>query len=269
MRRILIAGILLTLAACKQQRASQAGANAPEPKAAAMADAPQAAGETVRGKILERIDTPQYSYLRLQTGSGEQWAAVTKTDKAVGAEVSVVNAVWMQNFKSNTMNRTWERIAFGSLDDGSSAALPAGHPNVDPAAAKFAASAGQAPAGMQQHPAPAAAADLGTIKVAKASGPEGRTVADVWARRASLKDKRVAVRGKVVKATLGVMGKNWLHVRDGSGEGQTADLTVASADAASVGDTVLVTGIVHLDRDLGAGYHYDVIVEDAQVKLEP
>ena len=106
------------------------------------------------------------------------------------------------------------------------------------------------------------------MKVAKASGPQGRTIADVYAQRASLKDKKVSVRGRVVKATNGVMGKNWLHLRDGTGEGQTADLTVASEHSAGVGETVLITGTVHLDRDLGAGYHYDVLVEDAQLTPE-
>jgi hypothetical protein len=274
MRRFLIVGITLAVGACKQE-------SAPQPKSAAVAPAPAPAAApaeatlvSLRGKIAERIDTPQYSYLRLTTASGDQWAAVSKTDKPVGAEVAVVKAAWMENFKSNSMGRTWERIAFGTLDEPGAAPqpsseMPAGHPQLDPATAKFASAtgAGQGSA-MHQHPSPAAAADLGKIKVAKAPGAEGRTVADVWARRASLKDKKVAVRGKVVKATLGVMGKNWLHLRDGSGEGQSSDLTVASADVAAVGDTVLVTGVVHLDRDLGAGYHYDVIVEDAQVKAE-
>jgi len=65
-----------------------------------------------------------------------------------------------------------------------------------------------------------------------------------------------------------VLGKNWLHLRDGTGEGASSDLAVASGETAAVGDTVLVSGTVRLDRDLGAGYHYDVIIEDAQLKTE-
>ena len=118
------------------------------------------------------------------------------------------------------------------------------------------------------HPRPAAPADVGSIRVAKAAGSNGRTISDIHARAAQLKDKKVAVRGKVVKATNGVMGKNWLHLRDGTGEGSSADLTVASSNTAQVGDTVLATGVVHLDRDLGAGYHYDVLVEDAKLEKE-
>ncbi len=261
--------LVLALAACKQQ------APAPQPLAAPAAKAP-AAQDGIRGTVAEKIDAAQYSYLKLKTPAGEVWTAVPKTDKAVGAEVTVVNAAWMENFQSKSLNRTWERIAFGTLGEGAgAAALPAGHPStagqgpgVQGAGMFAAAAAGDTGAGLPKHPAPSAAADLGAIKVAKAAGKQGRTVAEIWRTRAALKDKDVAVRGKVVKATNGVLGKNWLHLRDGTGEGATSDLVVSSTDTASVGDTVLVTGVVHLDKDLGAGYHYDVIVEDAKIKAE-
>jgi hypothetical protein len=77
------------------------------------------------------------------------------------------------------------------------------------------------------------------------------------------------VRGKIVKANAGIMGKNWLHLRDGYATGTASDLTVTtSAVAPKVGDTVLVTGKVSLNKDFGMGYQYDVIIEDAEVKVE-
>ena len=258
------------LFACNKSAPSAANAATPRQVAAAATTATSG----IQGKVIEKIDAAQYSYLKLQTKDGEVWTAVPKTDKGVGAEVTVANAMWMQNFKSNTMGRTWERIAFGTLDEGAAAAAAPAAAAASPGQGMFAEAAsphgsmasphGGAPA----HPTAAPAADVGKIKVAKAAGKSGRTVAEIWSKRASLKDQKVAVRGKVVKATNGVMGKNWLHVRDGTGEGASADLTVASDDTAAVGDTVLVTGVVHTDKDLGAGYHYDVIVEDARIKAE-
>jgi hypothetical protein len=113
--------------------------------------------------------------------------------------------------------------------------------------------------------APAASVDLAGI--AKAEG--GRTVAEVFAAKAELAGQEVLVRGRVVKSNPNVMGKNWLHVRDGSGGEGTNDLTVTTTGAApQVGDTVLVKGTVALDRDLGMGYRYEVIVEDAEVTIE-
>lgn len=112
--------------------------------------------------------------------------------------------------------------------------------------------------------APAASVDLAGI--AEAEGD--RTVAEVFAAKADLAGQQVLVRGRVVKSNPGVMGKNWLRVRDGSGGDGTNDLTVTTTGAApQVGDTVLVKGTVALDRDLGMGYRYEVIIEDAEVAI--
>jgi hypothetical protein len=79
----------------------------------------------------------------------------------------------------------------------------------------------------------------------------------------------VAVRGKVVKYNEGILGKNWLHLRDGSGTaGKDDDLAVTTQGKAAVGDVVVVRGPLHLDRDFGAGYAYALIVEDAEVGKE-
>ena len=75
------------------------------------------------------------------------------------------------------------------------------------------------------------------------------------------------MRGQVVKSNGGIMGKNWLHVQDGSGTQDAAnfDLTVTTGDEAKVGDVVVVHGTVQVDKDFGAGYSYPVLVEDAKV----
>jgi hypothetical protein len=72
----------------------------------------------------------------------------------------------------------------------------------------------------------------------------------------------------VVKYNSGIMGKNWLHVQDGSGEAGTNDLTVTTMATAAVGDTVLVKGMAVTDKDFGYGYKYAFIIEDAQVTVE-
>ncbi|MGZ6142674.1 MAG: hypothetical protein ACXWLM_05015 [Myxococcales bacterium] len=174
---IVIATSLALFACTKSAPPATAAPTAQQPATTASAG--------IRGKVTEKIDAAQYSYLKLQTAEGETWTAVPKTDKAVGADVVVANAVWMQNFKSNTMGRTWERIAFGTLDDGASstapsAAVPAGRVPVtgDSAQGMFAQAASPqgsaavaSPHGATpQHPTPSAAADVGKIKVAKASG---------------------------------------------------------------------------------------------------
>ncbi len=100
----------------------------------------------------------------------------------------------------------------------------------------------------------------------KAAG--GETVAECLRGRAPLKGKDVKVRGKVVKFTPNVMGKNWIHIQDGTGAEGMHDLTVTTAATVKVGDTVVVEGPLSVDKDFGAGYRYPVIIEDAKVTVE-
>jgi aspartyl/asparaginyl-tRNA synthetase len=104
------------------------------------------------------------------------------------------------------------------------------------------------------------------VKVDKAAGADGRTIAEVYAQRGTLKEKGVTVRGKVVKFNEGIMGRNWVHLRDGSGTAnKDNDLTVTTDAKVAVGDVVVVKGTVRVDKDFGTGHPYAVIVEDAKV----
>ncbi len=96
------------------------------------------------------------------------------------------------------------------------------------------------------------------------------TVADLYAKKDELAGKQVTLRGKVMKFSPMIMGKNWIHVQDGSGEASAGnnDMTVTTSQSANVGDTVLVKGTLVANKDFGAGYSYDVIVEDAEVTVE-
>jgi len=96
--------------------------------------------------------------------------------------------------------------------------------------------------------------------IPKAKG--GYTVAELHAKKAELKGKKVAVRGKVVKVNAQIMGKNWLHLQDGTGKAGTNDITATSAGSANVGDVVLATCTLSVDKDFGAGYFYSIILED-------
>lgn len=95
------------------------------------------------------------------------------------------------------------------------------------------------------------------------------TIAEIFEHKDHLAGQPVVVRGKVVKTNPGIMGKNWLHIRDGSGVDGSNDLTVTSPDALPlVGDTVLVSGILEVNKDFGMGYVYVAIIEDAAITVE-
>jgi hypothetical protein len=201
----------------------------------------------MKGVVLEVKDVDAYTYLRLKTDNGETWAAVGKAAVKKGAEVTIDNPMVMRNFKSETLNRTFDTIVFGSLA-GSTAA---GAANLN-----------------QVHAGIATAPDAGVVKVAKAEGANARTVAEVNADRLALKDKAVVIRAKVVKFTGGIMGKNWIHLRDGSGTAADGsnDILVTSMDEPKVGDVVVAKGVVKTDVNLGSGYAYKVLVEDVSFR---
>ena len=125
----------------------------------------------------------------------------------------------------------------------------------------------QMPPGM--HPAQGSKPAAETVAPGSITPAEGGlTVGDIFAKRTELAGKSVTVRGKVVKAMQGVMGTNWYHIQDGTGEAETNDLAVTSDGIAKIGDTVLVVGTLASDKDLGMGYHYDAIVEKAKLTVE-
>lgn len=211
-----------------------------------------AQGNVLVGKLLERLDAAPYCYLRLQTDKGEVWAAVPDAKLETGGTVTVDNPVLMTSFESKTLKRTFPEIYFGeSAHTGTAAAPdPHGDPHGDPH--------------KSSHGKPATA-PITVGRVEKATAPDARTVAEVWAKKDSLQGRTVTVRGKVVKATSGILGKTWLHLQDGSGDPnkETHDLTFTTQESAAVGDVVTAKGTVQLDKDFGSGYFYKVIVEDA------
>ena len=112
------------------------------------------------------------------------------------------------------------------------------------------------------------AAPSDPVKVDKATGPGAYTVGEIYAKGAALDKKTVTVRGKVVKVSAGIMNRNWIHLRDGSGDQAkgTHNLVVTSQDSPNVGDVVTASGVLAKDRDFGSGYRYVVILEQASIK---
>ncbi|MGC4122816.1 MAG: OB-fold nucleic acid binding domain-containing protein [Myxococcales bacterium] len=264
---MVLAAVLALAAGCNEKKAEPAAATAA--KAGAMATRGKASA--LKGKVLEKIDAATYSYLRLQTEQGETWAAVPQTATAIGTEVVVEGGMNMDGFESKSLGRKFDKIVFGTLGGGPG---PGATPEQ---VAKAQAATGTPPADLAvmagalppNHPSLGTAADLGNIKVEKATAANAKTVAEVWAEKAKLKDAKVTVKGRVVKVNSGILGKTWIHLRDGSGSeaARDNDVTVTASEAAvAVGDVVTAEGTVRVDKDFGAGYQYPVIVEDASVK---
>jgi hypothetical protein len=102
---------------------------------------------------------------------------------------------------------------------------------------------------------------------ASAADAPAKTIAAVYQGKAALSGKTVAAQGKVVKVNNGIMGRNFVHIQDGTGDVKSANnnLVVTSTQTAKVGDQVSISGTVVLDRDFGSGYAYPLLIENATI----
>ena len=228
--------------------------------AAAFISPVQAAAPTqVTGEVLEVKEVAVYTYLRLKTATGETWAAVVKAPVAIGAKVTLDNVMVMENFESKELKKTFPSILFGSLaNNAGTGAAPAADPH-----------AGMPKMSADPHAGKAMApAEMADAKVAKATGPNAYTVAEIIGKADELKEKPVRVQGKVVKYNAGIMDKNWIHLRDGSGSAADGnnDILVTTDANAKLGDVVTVSGVVHTNNDFGSGYTYKILIEEATLK---
>jgi len=255
----------LFLTACgEKEKAPEAAKPTAQPAAPAPGAAPQTASAAKSGKVIETMNAAGYTYVQVNTGTEKFWAAAPETAVKVGDTVAVPEGMPMPNFQSKALNRTFDVVYFvpGLMVNNATpagAAMPPGHPPT---------------AGMPESPATpptstgapkiTVPSDINLKGIAKAD----QTVAEIYAQKAALSGKPVKVRGKVVKFSQGIMGKNWLHVQDGSGQGGGNDLTVTTMATATPGDTVVISGKLAVAKDFGYGYKYDVIVEDAEVTKE-
>jgi hypothetical protein len=199
----------------------------------------------ITGKILETMNSGGYTYLYLDCSDGKKWAAVRETEVTVGQEISLLPGHEMINFTSKSLNRTFDKIIFSSG--------PASHH-------------GHGTTGNKDMKV----TTKENINIEKAAGANSYKIDELFGKSAELNKKAVAVKGKVVKVSAGIMAKNWIHLQDGSGDpaNKNHDLVVTTQDLPAVGDVVTASGTLYKDKDFGSGYKYNVIVEDASIKKE-
>jgi len=199
---------------------------------------------SLSGKVLETMDSGGYTYVNIQKKGKSKWVAVPQTKVTVGQQISFAPGLVMMDFKSNTLGRTFDSIVFSTGIAGPESKV-SGHKSSE----------------VKQ-------AVAGTIKVEKAAGPNAYTVAELYQKSAALDKKGIVVKGKVVKVSQAIMGKNWVHIQDGSGDASKGsnNIIATTQDLPSVGDVVTANGTLYKDKDFGSGYKYAVIVEEANIK---
>ena len=208
------------------------------------------AAPPVTGKVLEKLDGGGYSYFLLEKEGKKTWVAVSPTAGKVGDTVTFPAGIEMKDFKSKALNRTFDSIIFTD--------------NVVPSAPKTMVSEGHSQSATT--PADQSGKPL-DVKVAKSDAPNGYTVAELYGKSGELNGKEIVIQGRVVKVSRQIMGKNWVHLQDGTGDESMGsnNLVTTTQDSAVVGDLVVATGKLAKEKDFGGGYRYAVIIEETKL----
>jgi hypothetical protein len=193
----------------------------------------------------EVIQTSRYTYVRVIEDDRDYWVAINKADITEGETYFWSVGMEMRNFTSTELKRTFESVFF--VQDFTDQPITTDRPVPAPAMG------GKQPVGEQ-----------GGINVERAEG--GMRIGEIYARKSELAGKKVSIRGQVVKVSPGIMNRTWVHIQDGTKDGENFDLTVTTQEVVGVGDVVTFEGTVSVNKDFGAGYFYNVILEDATVK---
>jgi len=195
--------------------------------------------------VKKHLKAAGYTYILANDNGKEQWLAILEMPIEDGDTFYYSDAMEMKNFKSKTLNKTFESIMFVS--------------NISK---KLRIATSKQPDEEIIHKKP---------KVEKVNNVQvkplhdGETILSLYKNKAKLKGKTVKLRGIVVKYNSDILDRNWIHIQDGTNFNGNADILVTSKDTVQLGDTIIVKGILNLNKNFGAGYFYDVLIEKAKV----
>ena len=190
--------------------------------------------------VKEVLNANAYTYLLVTEAEKEFWIAIPKTEITVGKTYTYEGGVEMKNFESKDLKRTFDSVLFveGIID-----------PN--------------APAAAEPTSTPVKVVSSKELSKGITLAKGGISVFDLYSTRDQLAGKTVILTGKVIKFMPEIMKKNWIHLQDGSNFNGFNDITITTLEKVKVDDIVSLKGTVVLNKDLGSGYKYDVLVEDA------
>ena len=193
--------------------------------------------------IEEVIQANSYTYLNVKEGTENYWMAVTKMEAKKGETYYYSGGLEMKNFESKDLQRTFDKIYFIDQISKEPVSTKSKMPGMSPHGRKL-------------------SAQKNGISIDPVKG--GISVAELYANRNSYKGKNVKIKGQVTKYNPNIMGRNWIHIQDGTEDSGNYDLTITTKDVANVGDVVIFEGKITLNKDFSAGYFYKVIMEDAK-----
>ncbi len=200
-------------------------------------------------KVVEYTNASGYTYILASENGKEFWIAIRQMPVEKGDVLYFTEAMEMKNFTSKSLGKTFEKILFVNEVSKS--------PDIVSKTKKDILSSAHT------------TVKSGTKTDVKVEPlPDGVTVKEIYEKSKELSGKKVKIKGVVTRYNANIMGRNWIHIQDGTSFNNHADITVTSNQETREGETVIVEGVLATDRDFGAGYRYDAIIENATVTPE-
>jgi hypothetical protein len=217
----------------------------------------QLAENTKKIIVEEVLQTSNYTYLSGEVNKVPTWIAVSKMDAKKGDTYYYQEGMLMENFVSKELNQTFEKIWFvdhiGTSPEFQNAVDPHHGMPTDMTQKTD----------MSQHQMKPSI-EKGNYSIEKLK--DGVTIAELYSKKLDFSGKSIKVKGIVTKVNSQIMDRNWIHIQDGTEHEGEYDLTITSNMTAQEGDTIIVEGILAVDKDFGHGYQYKIILEKAEIK---
>lgn len=201
-------------------------------------------------EVLEVTQTTKYTYLKVEEDQSEYWMAISRQEMQPGITLYYTNPLEMKDFVSKELGKTFDKVFFvQQVSD-----------NPDFMASPAVSGSGSNTMPQRKQPEVRNTA----IRVEKLK--DGISIAELYEFHPKYAGKDLEIRGEVTRFSPRIMGKNWVHIQDGTEFAGNFDLAISTQDSVAVGSVVVFSGIVRLNKDFGAGYFYKILLEDARLK---
>ncbi|MCF8272395.1 MAG: GW dipeptide domain-containing protein [Flavobacteriaceae bacterium] len=193
--------------------------------------------------VKEILPTANYTYLQVLEGEKNFWIAVNNSDAKVGETYFYVGGLLKENFESKALNRIFDELYLvGNL-------VSSNHGNQLNSNNVNHENDSKSKSIVSNSIKPNIVTQKGSIKIS-----------EIVSNSKKYEGKTIQIDGECTKINVGIMGKNWIHLKDGSKDDY--DLVITSDELVSVGSVVTIKGDVVLNKDFGSGYKYDLIIEN-------
>jgi len=200
------------------------------------------------GKIVELQNAGIYVYIKLQKQNELIWAAIPKADLKVGDNITLKEELWMKNFKSTALEKTFDKVLFAEIN-GQKKAIH-GVDNVH----------GIHGQNIKKEKPNPKFADI-TISKDKAIST---SILQIQENPEKFKNKNVSLIGQVVEVSNKVFGNTWIKIQDKS---EAIIFRSTNEDEkVIVSDKIRVTGTINTNVDYGYGFKYKIIGVNAKVE---